>query len=82
MDTDGLTLKSAVMMSRMPGSRASSRSGRSTRRMRRDLSGPSAGNISASRQTSETFTMKKSSTCRAKHREIGDLGQVPERSHR
>ena len=30
--------------------------------MRSDLSGRSAGNISAKRQTSETFTMKKSST--------------------
>ena len=50
------------MMSRMPGSRASSRSGRSTRRMRSDLSGRSAGNISASRQSHETPTMKKSST--------------------
>ena len=58
--TDGITLTSAVMMSRMPGSRASSRSGRSTRRMRSDLSCPKMGTYSASSPRIEIITMVKS----------------------
>ena len=62
LPTAGMALKSEVMMSFIPSLRASSRSGRSTRRMRSCLSGRSAGMPVARRTRSEIHTMKKSST--------------------
>ena len=58
--TEGRVLMREVIRIFMPGWRASSRRGRSTRRMRRHLSFPNTGTMSASSPRIEIITMKKS----------------------
>ena len=59
---DGNVWISDMMIVFMPALRCSSRSGRSTRKMRNDLSWPKAGTRSARRPRIEISTMTKSST--------------------